>query len=207
MFYRLCLLVLFFSFLTSTVVLADESISEKEPSQEEVIQIKKLRALETEKQKVSFFYLMGGGGYTCYNSILDYNCLNMKNRDYVDGFAINLLGGWQVNKYFAMEAGIDYIQAEYRSLNFKYTVLAQPYIEINKSWSIMPKIGVGFLILGVLSQVIEQEYSTQPVGFDVYGVIGLRANYKKFMFGLSYEQNLYGQTNTFMVVTEVGVKF
>ncbi len=201
-FYKLCLLVLVFSFLVSTVALAEEI-----PSQEEVMEIKKLRLSKTEKEKVRFFYLLGGAGYACYNPILSYGCVDRRYKDYVDGFAVSLLGGWQVNKYFAMEAGVDYIQVEYISLNFKYTILAQPYIEIDKSWSIMPKVGVGFLILGVLSQVVESEYATQPVGFDVYGVIGLRANYKKFMFGLSYEHNLFGQTNTFMALTEVGVKF
>ena len=202
-FYKLCLLVLVFSFLVSTVALAEEI-----PSQEEVMEIKKLRLSKTEKEKVRFFYLLGGAGYACYNPILSYGCVDRRYKDYVDGFAVSLLGGWQVNKYFAMEAGVDYIQVEYISLNFKYTILAQPYIEIDKSWSIMPKVGVGFALIGMFTEVVHTDSPAQGgFGFDFYGVVGLRANYKKLIFGVSYEHNVIGSTNNFMVTAEAGVKF
>ena len=204
-FYKLCLLVLVFSFLVSTVALAEEI-----PSQEEVMEIKKLRLSKTEKEKVRFFYLLGGAGYARYDSTmgaLDANHNPLKS-NYVDGFAVNLLGGWQVNKYFAMEAGVDYIQVEYISLNFKYTILAQPYIEIDKSWSIMPKVGVGFALIGMFTEVVHTDSPAQGgFGFDFYGVVGLRGNYKKLIFGVSYEHNVIGSTNNFMVTAEAGVKF
>ena len=207
-FHRLYVFVLIFFVSLNTVVLADESktdVDSRTSLQEDDVELSSIR-----DARVNFFYLLGGAGYARYDrtmGALDANRNPVKS-DYVNGFAVSILGGWQAFKYFAMEAGIDYMQVHFMSLHVKYTLLFQPYIIVNRSWSIMPKVGLGVSLVTMFSEVVQTDSPAQGgLAFDIYGVVGLRANYKRFIFGVSYEHNFMSGTDDFMIAAEAGVKF
>ncbi len=235
-FSRLYLSVLIFFISFSTSIFADEIeenmidnitvsaqeniekvTTDKDYNDERIMLENKKKALEKEiailsykGPRINFFYLLGRAGYVRHNKsrgFMDVN-LNPVKANYMHGFAVSAIGGWQARKYFAMEVGIGYVQADFMSIDAKYTLLFQPYFEMNKSWSIMPKIGLGVSLIGMFSEVIKTNFPAQGgLGFDAYGTIGAKAIYKNIIFGVSYEYNFIGSINDFMLSAEAGIKF
>jgi len=184
-----------------------------------------------EDKGVSFFYLLGALGYNDNNIMgIEVNGQQQVIQDdfSLDGFAFQLTGGWQVMKYFAMELAVAYRQSSYdffgislldmMNVDTKYTLLFQPYLKIDNSWSIMPKIGAGVSLIGsvVSNGALASTVASQSgFGFGGFGTIGLRAVYKKFIFGISYELGgsaIYYPTETITflehrVMFEAGIKF
>lgn len=235
---RLYLLVIIFFFSFNTMVLAENSEAISSEYKEDIEHQDKLEVLDKENkevgdrfedkvykgkgERINFFYLLGSAGYNVendkyglytYNGSVGYSVIMPSNSNY-HGFAINVVGGWQARKYFAMELAFGYSESISRSIGFKYSLLIQPYIKLDKSWSIMPKIGLGISGDGVVG-IADKDHSLSgstisnldnfKVGF--FGVFGLRANYNKFIFGLSYENTLFGMVNEFRILTEAGIKF
>ena len=235
-FSRLYVLVLIFFISFSTSIFADEieenkidkvTVSEQENienvatdidyNDERVMLEKKKKALENEiailsrkDPRVNFFYLIGGVGYTCSNSFSNYEdeCLDLISGDYRNGFTVSAIGGWQARKYFAMELGIDYTNTYFQSMGVRYALLFQPYLKIDRSWSIMPKVGLGFSLIRMFA---DGEMSDTPMqggfAYDLHGVLGLRANYKKLIFGVSYKHNFVSPAESYSILAEAGVKF
>ena len=230
----LLIIIIFFSF--STVVIAennevinDYDLEEKE-YQEKVDSInKRIKEIDEKldnkiykEEKTSFFYLLGTGGYSSENDkygIYTYNGSNSRSvivtsNSNHHGFLVNVTGGWQVRKYFAMELGLSYSQSISRSIGVKYALLFQPYLEVSKSWSIMPKLGIGLSGDGVIAMA-DKDYSLSDSTISsignfkvaLYGVFGLSVNYKKFIFGLSYENTLFSMISEFRILGSVGIKF
>ena len=209
-FYKLYILVLFFILSFSTVSLAENT------------DVMSTSENDYKEKRINFFYLLGTAGYQgetdkyglyTYKSSRSRSVIEIPNTNH-HGFAINVVGGWQARKYFAMELAFGYSESISRSVGIKYALLFQPYLKLDNSWSIMPKIGLGISGDGVVG-IANKDYSLEDSTISelgnfkvvLYGVIGLMANYNKFIFGLSYENSLFGMTSEFRVLAHAGIKF
>ena len=176
-------LVFMFS-IFNVCVFANDKVDNEKLKKEILMLEKKHDKLANKKQKTSFFYLLGSAGYQLELADLNFNT-DMYGRG-KSGFNLGIVSGWQVRKYFAMELGAAYGQGLYHRISLNYALLFQAYIKLNNSWAIMPKFGIGISVDRMLDTDIEYRVG-QNIGGTVYPILGISANYKKSIFGITYE--------------------
>ena len=196
-------LIFFFLLIFSDIVLADDSVDYKALQDERMTLEKDLKKIVAEKNDISFLYLLGSVGYNNEHSV------NISNQIF-HGALGSIVGGWQAKKYFAMEFSLGYSHALYGRMGLKYSLLFQPYLKVNKSWVIQPKLGVG--IGGYFGMIVVGDYvDPMPYGVDAFVVLGLRAHYKRFIFGVSYERGIsssfFSTAINDSVSAEAGIRF
>jgi len=161
--------------------------------------------LTTMRNSNRYLYLLGSIGYSAdMFSALGYG-----------GIAANITGGWQANKYFALEIGIGYSQAYYHTMDLKVFALYQPNIKLTNSITIMPKVGLGFAYMPRFGLTEDYGNYYYYLGYDfmtrhefgILGTLGVRVNFGRFIAGVSYENNFLNVFSEYKFLAEFGVKF
>ena len=112
----------------------------------------------------------------------------------------------------------------FTNIDLRYKALLSFQIKLNESWTIIPKIGVGVFttLAGLSSDVTGTKINENinlgyEIGVGVLATVGVRAIYKKFIFGVSGEIDFglapfdavgaFIYSTSFRLLAEVGVKF
>lgn len=157
-------------------------------------------------------YVHGGAGYFTYGFQSINNPLAME----IDfGFRIG------EGSYNALD---HHFNDTFTSVDLRYKLLLQFPKKLNESWTIIPKVGVG--IYANLTNITSEVSGTQinaniatgfETGVGTLATVGVRAMYKKFIFGLSTEIDymfvLFDEFkvlvggSSFRLLAEVGMRF
>jgi len=159
-----------------------------------------------------YFYLLGSIGY---NSDFDAGGLGYSSGGHgSSGFAINAIGGWQGNNFFAVEVGLGYNQAFFYAIDLKALALFQPNMKINNTITIIPRIGFGLSYIhriGITPDYHQSYYYQEGTYYrswaGILGTLGVRVNFGRFIAGVSYENNFLGGFLEYTILSEFGIRF